>query len=43
MMSLSSHVIGREQARLYGSNALPNGDNQGLEASDKGMLLVSLL
>jgi len=43
MMSLSSRVIGREDNRLYESNALLNGDNQGLEASDKGMLLVSLL
>ena len=43
MMSLSSRVIGREETRLYESNALPNEDNQGLEASDKGMLLVSLL
>ena len=43
MISLSSRVIGREETRLYESNALPNGDNQGLEASDKAMLLVSLL
>ena len=42
-MSLSSRVISREETRLYELNALPNGDNQGLEASDKGMLLVSLL
>ena len=43
MISLSSRVIGREETRLYESNMLPNGDNQGLEASDKGMLLLSLM
>jgi len=42
-MSLPSSIIGKEDTRLYESNALPNEDNQGLEASDKAMLLVSLL
>ena len=35
-------IISKEETRLYESNALPNGDNQGLEASDIGMLLVGL-
>lgn len=42
-MSLSSRVTNREETRLYEASALPNGDNQGLETSDKGMPLVSLL
>lgn len=43
MMSLYSRIVSKEETRLYELNALPNGDNQRLEASDKRMLLVSLL